>query len=45
MSNEVEFEYVGIEERKDVQEDVTIIRFVSSVIEVSDSMFRESYRD
>jgi len=35
-SNEVEFEYTGLEEREDVPRDVTIVRFHSSVIEVSE---------
>jgi len=44
MSNEVEFEYTGKEEREDVPKDVTIVRFHSSVEEVSNSMFRECER-
>jgi hypothetical protein len=39
-SSEVEFEYTGIEERKDVPENVTIVRFHSSVTEVGDRMFK-----
>ena len=39
MSNEVEFEYTGTEERKDVPKDVTIVRFQSSVTEVDHCMF------
>ena len=41
MSNEVEFEYTGIEEQDDVPDNVTIVRFHSSVTEVSRGMFQE----
>jgi len=41
MSNEVEFEYTGKEEREDVPKDVTIVRFHPSVTEVDDYMFME----
>ena len=40
MSNEIEFEYTGTEEREDFPKNVTIVRFHSSVEEVSDSMFQ-----
>lgn len=41
MSNEVEFEYTGIEERKDVPNNVTIVRFHSCVTEVCREIFQE----
>ena len=43
-TSEVVFEYTGIEKREEVPRDVTIVRFHSSVTEVSDGMFRECYR-
>jgi len=44
MSNEIEFEYTGKEEREDVPKDVTIVRFISSVIEVGEEMFQDRYQ-
>ena len=41
MSSEVVFEYTGAEVEDDVPKDVTIVRFHSSVTEVSNDMFRE----
>lgn len=41
MPNEVEFEYTGVEERKDVPKDVSIVRCHSSVTEVGHNVFRE----
>ena len=38
-SSDVEFEYTGIEEKRDVPRDVTIVKFHSSVTEVGDRMF------
>ena len=38
--SEVVFEYTGIEEKDDVPGDVTIVRFHSSVTEVSNGLFR-----
>ena len=40
-SSEVVFDYTGIEERKDIPKDVTIVRFHSSVKEVGVRMFKE----
>ena len=40
MSNEVEFEYTGKEEREEVPRDVTIVRFHSSVTEVAEDIFK-----
>ena len=39
-THEVEFEYTGIEEKDDVPEDVTIVRFHPSVKEVDDHLFQ-----
>jgi len=39
-TSEVVFEYKGIEERDDVPENVTIVRFHSSVTEVRHDMFQ-----
>jgi len=41
MSNEVVFEYTGIEEKSDIPKDVTIVRFHSNVTEVGDGMFKD----
>ena len=41
MSNEVEFEYTGKEEKRDIPKDVTIVRFHSSVMEVGDRVFED----
>ena len=40
-TDDVVFEYTGMEERKDVPDDVTIVRFHSSIVEVDDRMFKE----
>ena len=45
MPNEVEFEYTGIEEQKDIPKDVTIVRIHSSVTTVSNDICLKDVND